>query len=144
IQTIDYYTGIVFEVVSPSGQRILGQGGRYDHLLSLYHPQGKDCPGVGFTFNIEELHQVLLTTGQLPLETPETDWLVVPTHPEAYAAAFAHAQKIRESAHLVRVEVHLRHLDNSETIRQYAQSRRIKQIAWVDEAGLSNVEAIGF
>lgn len=144
IQTIDYYTGIVFEVVSPSGQRILGQGGRYDHLLSLYHPQGKDCPGVGFTFNIEELHQVLLTTGQLPLETPETDWLVVPTHPEAYAAAFAHAQKIRESAHLVRVEVHLRHVDNSETIRQYAQSRRIKQIAWVDETGLSNVEAIGF
>ncbi|WP_416669365.1 ATP phosphoribosyltransferase regulatory subunit [Egbenema bharatensis] len=143
IQTIDYYTGIVFDVIGPSGQRILGQGGRYNQLLSLYHPQGQDCPGVGFTFNIEELHQVLLTTGQLPLETPETDWLVVPTQPEAYAAAFAHAQKIRDSAHLVRVEVELSHLNDPEAVRQSAQSRRIKQIAWVDESGLSNVETIG-
>jgi ATP phosphoribosyltransferase regulatory subunit len=143
IQTIDYYTGIVFEVVSPSGQRILGQGGRYDQLLSLYHPQGKACPGVGFTFNIEELHQVLLSTGRLPLETPASEWLVVPTCPEAYAAAFAHAQKIRESAHLVRVEVELGHAGDLEAIRQYAQHRQIKQIAWVDESGLSRVETIG-
>jgi ATP phosphoribosyltransferase regulatory subunit len=142
IQTIDYYTGIVFEVVSPSGQRILGQGGRYDQLLSLYHPQGKACPGVGFTFNIEELHQVLLSTGQLPLETPASDWLVVPTCPEAYAAAFAHAQKIRESAHLVRVEVELGQA-GATAVHRYAQHRQIKQIAWVDETGLSRVETIG-
>jgi ATP phosphoribosyltransferase regulatory subunit len=142
IQTIDYYTGIVFEVVSPSGQRILGQGGRYDQLLSLYHPQSKACPGVGFTFNIEELHQVLLSTGQLPLETPASDWLVVPTCPEAYAAAFAHAQKIRESAHLVRVEVELGQA-GAVAVHQYAQHRQIKQIAWVDETGLSRVETIG-
>lgn len=142
IQTIDYYTGIVFEVVSPSGQRILGQGGRYDQLLSLYHPQGKTCPGIGFVFNIDELHQVLLTTGQLPLETPASDWLVVPTHASAYAAAFAHAQKIRESAHLVRVEVELGNRETPEAIRGYAQRRGIKQIAWVSESGLSNVEMV--
>jgi len=49
IQTLDYYTGIVFEVVSDieAQTRILGQG-RYDQLLGLYHPQGETIPGIGF------------------------------------------------------------------------------------------------
>lgn len=48
IQTIDYYTGIVFEVVSDNEAqaRILGQGGRYDQLLGLYHPQAETIPGI--------------------------------------------------------------------------------------------------
>ncbi|MGL5079958.1 MAG: ATP phosphoribosyltransferase regulatory subunit, partial [Microcoleaceae cyanobacterium] len=63
IQTFDYYTGLVFSVVSDttSGARVLGQGGRYDQLLGLYHPQGKTEPGIGFVLNIEEVHQALLT-----------------------------------------------------------------------------------
>jgi len=142
IQAIDYYTGIVFEVVGPSGRRILGQGGRYDQLLGLYHPQGKNCPGIGFVLNIEELQQVLLAIGQLPLQTPTSDWLVVPTCPEACAAAFAHAQKIRESAHLVRVEVELGDAIDPEQIRTYAQRRQIKQIVWVSETGTPQIEAV--
>jgi ATP phosphoribosyltransferase regulatory subunit len=56
IQTFDYYTGIVFEVVgqTDTGKQILAQGGRYDQLLTLYHPQGKSVPGIGFCLNIEE------------------------------------------------------------------------------------------
>lgn len=143
IQTFDYYTGIVFEVVGSCGQRILGQGGRYDQLLSLYHPQGETRPGIGFVLNIEELHQVLLTAGQLPRQTPTSDWLVVPSSPVAYAAAFAHAQKIRESAHLVRVEVELGTQVTPEAIRAYAKQRCIAQIAWIDESGVSRVETLG-
>jgi ATP phosphoribosyltransferase regulatory subunit len=142
IQAIDYYTGIVFEVVSPSGRRVLGQGGRYDQLLSLYQPQGKSCPGIGFVLNIEELQQVLLADGQLPLQTPTSDWLVVPTTSTAYMAAFAHAQKIRASAHLVRVEVALDDRTTADAIRDYAKRRQIKQIAWVSEAGLTQVETV--
>lgn len=142
IQAIDYYTGLVFEVVGPAGRRILGQGGRYDQLLGLYHPQGNNCPGIGFVLNIEELQQVLLSSRQLPLQTPASDWLVVPTSPQACAAAFAHAQKIRESAHLVRVEVELSDPVNSEAVRAYAQRRQIKQIVWVSEAGVPQVETV--
>ncbi|MDJ0691022.1 MAG: ATP phosphoribosyltransferase regulatory subunit [Xenococcaceae cyanobacterium MO_188.B32] len=63
VQTIDYYTGIVFEVVSDRDNQsyIIGQGGRYDRLLGLYHPQGETSPGIGFAFNIEDLHSCLLT-----------------------------------------------------------------------------------
>jgi ATP phosphoribosyltransferase regulatory subunit len=144
VQTFDYYTGIVFEVVSSgdSGQRVLGQGGRYDQLLSLYHPQQQTCPGIGFTFNIEDLHQVLLPTGQLPAQTPPSDWLVVPKTSEAIAAAFAYAQTIRDSAHLVRVEVDLVPHDSQDAIRRYAGDRRIGQIAWIAADGTPEIEPL--
>ena len=144
IQTFDYYTGSVFEVVSGTtfGHRVLGQGGRYDQLLGLYHPQGETCPGIGFVMNIEELHQVLLPTGQLPTQTPASDWLVVPTTPNAYAAAFAHAQHLRNADPTVRVEMDLGSREASESVAAYAQRRRIRQIVWVNEAGVAQVEAL--
>ncbi|MEG4347102.1 ATP phosphoribosyltransferase regulatory subunit [Microcoleus sp. A003_D6] len=144
IQTFDYYTGIVFEVVSSSksGQRVLGQGGRYDQLLGLFDPQGQNSPGIGFCLNIEDLHQVLLTEGQLPTQTPASDWLVVPQTPEASAAAFDYARKLRESTHLVRVEIDLESRETEEAAREYARDRRIAQIAWVNAEGLPTIETV--
>lgn len=144
IQTFDYYTGIVFEVVSSSksGQRVLGQGGRYDQLLGLFDPQGQNSPGIGFCLNIEDLHQVLLTEGQLPTQTPASDWLVVAQTPEASAAAFAYARKLRESTHLVRVEIDLESRETQEAAREYARDRRIAQIAWVNAEGLPTIETV--
>ena len=140
IQPFDYYTGLVFEVVSAaSGNRVLAQGGRYDQLLSLYHPQGESCPGIGFVFNIEDLHQLLLPTGQLPMQTPGSDRLIVPTAPTAYAAAFAYAQRLRQAEPLLQVEVELNG-NTAEAIRQYAQCRRIRQIVWVSETGEAKPE----
>lgn len=144
IQTFDYYTGIVFEVVSSSktGQRVLGQGGRYDQLLGLFDPQGQNSPGIGFCLNIEDLHQVLLTEGQLPTETPASEWLVVPQTPEAGAAAFDYARKLRESTNLVRVEIDLESRETAEAAREYARDRRIAQIAWVNAEGLPTIETV--
>jgi ATP phosphoribosyltransferase regulatory subunit len=146
IQTFDYYTGIVFEVVGDvtTGRRVLGQGGRYDQLLGVYHPQGETYPGVGFVFNLEELHQTLLSTGQLPHKTPATNWLVVPSSPQDCAVAFAYAQKIRESTNLVRVEVDLDQRDSQDTVRDYARRRGISQIAWVSAEGMPEIETVSF
>lgn len=144
IQTFDYYTGIVFEVVSEAetGQRVLGQGGRYDQLLGLYHPQGETYPGIGFSLNIDDLHQVLLPTEQLPQETPNSDWLVVPESAQAYTAAFAYAQQLRESAELVRVEVDLVDRESPEAVREYARDRRIAQVVWIKADGSAEVEPL--
>jgi len=142
IQTIDYYTGIVFEVVSDTAAqaRIVGQGGRYDQLLGLYHPQGKTVPGIGFALNIEDLHQ-LLHANQLPQATAAINWLVVPENTGAYPAAFAYAEKLRNSTHLVRVEMNLDESD-PDTIRKYARRRRIQQIAWIKADGLPMIEPL--
>jgi ATP phosphoribosyltransferase regulatory subunit len=144
IQSFDYYTGLVFEVVNvgAAGQHVLGQGGRYDQLLGLYHPHGKTYPGIGFVLNIEDLHHVLLSTGQLPDQTPSSHWLIVPVNSQAFSAAFAYAQKLRESTSVVRVEVELGHHHSQESIRDYARQRNIQQIAWVSNHDAPQTERL--
>ncbi|ALF53875.1 ATP phosphoribosyltransferase [Nostoc piscinale CENA21] len=143
IQTIDYYTGIVFEIVHNRDHpaTVLGRGGRYDQLLGLYHPQGENIPGIGFVLNIEDVYQVLLSSQQLPQDIPASNWLVVPETASAEVAAFAYAQKLRDSTHLVIVEMELGGRD-AQAIRQYASDRRIAQIAWIKADGSPTIESI--
>lgn len=146
IQTFDYYTGIVFEIVSDaeSGQRVLGQGGRYDTLLGLYHPQGQMMPGIGFSFNVEHLHQVLLALGKLPQQTPASHWLVVAESEAAIAATFEQAHKLRRQnaePPLTRVEVELSQKHPDE-IRATARQQRIGKIAWVKAQGSVTIESL--
>ncbi len=144
IQTFDYYTGIVFEVVSSpkTGQRVLGQGGRYDRLLGLFDPKRQNHAGIGFCLNIEDLHQILLNEGQLAKETPASDFLVVPQTSDAEAEAFVYARKLRESSDVVRVEIDLESRETVEGVREYARDRRIAQIAWVNAEGFPTIEMV--
>ncbi len=143
IQTLDYYTGIVFEVVSDTanGRQVLGQGGRYDQLLGLYHPQGETAPGVGFALQIEQLHQAIALTNQSPQHIPTSDWLVVPVSPQAATAAIAHAQKLRATSDSLRVELDLGGRTPAE-IHDYAQHRQIAAIAWISPNGNVKVEPV--
>jgi ATP phosphoribosyltransferase regulatory subunit len=145
IQTIDYYTGIVFEVVSDTSNtnvqaQVLGRGGRYDQLLGLYHPQGESIPGIGFELSIDDLYQILSFNQQLPQNIPASHWLVVPETPGAEAAAFDYAEKLRNNSELLRVEIDLGGRDVS-AIRQYASDRSITKIAWIKADGSHTIEA---
>jgi ATP phosphoribosyltransferase regulatory subunit len=143
IQTFDYYTGIVFEAVSATDERacVLGQGGRYDRLLGLYHPQGQNCPGIGFSLDLEALQQMLQTHPLMPQNTPKPEWLVVATTPAAAAAALKYCQKLRSTPELTRVELYLNDTP-LERIRTIAHGRNIAQIAWVSEDEV-RVEGVG-
>jgi ATP phosphoribosyltransferase regulatory subunit len=144
IQTFDYYTGLVFEVVSSPelGCQVLGQGGRYDNLLGLFHSAGKSFPGIGFVLNTEVLQTCLGCKGGLPQRAPASDWLVVPTDPQAVPAAFSYAQKLRHSTSLVRAEVHLGEFSSRPALRSLAQERGITRIAWVKADGLPDIETL--
>lgn len=139
-QTINYYTGIVFQVVTNQGgsAKVLGKGGRYDRLLSLYHPQGESKPGIGFCLNIEDLQQAL---PNLPQDRLATDWLVIPTSPAVAPIAFTYAQKLRTTDHLVRVEIELGN-PSKQAIREYAQGRGIHHLAWVQSDGVVAIETL--
>ena len=143
IQTLDYYTGIVFEAVSITEDRayVLGKGGRYDRLLGLYHPQGQNCPGIGFALNIEDLQQVLQTNPSMPRYAPKSDWLVVTNDPTANAAALSYGHKLRSTPEIVRVEMYLND-GKPEQIRQIAIDRGITKIAWVSSDTV-RVEELG-
>ncbi len=144
LQPFDYYTGIVFQVVSSAAEQwhILGQGGRYDQLLSQYHPQHLELPGIGFSFNVEALHTCLLTKDHLPKNAPLTDWLVIPSGAEAEIAAFGYAQRLRLENPQLRVELDLGEKTDAE-IKAYARYAQIRQLAWIEADGTARVENPG-
>ena len=143
VQNFNYYTGIVFDVVSDAetDHHLIAQGGRYDQLLGLYHPQQKSYPGIGFSFNVEPLHQVLLKEGNLPAKTPVSDCLVVPRSPQAQAAAFAYAHSRRLDNPDSRVEIQL--IDEGDkTLRDRVHRRSIQEIAWIANDGTVELEPL--
>jgi ATP phosphoribosyltransferase regulatory subunit len=143
LQTIDYYTGIVFEVVAETEREtcIIGQGGRYDQLLGLYHPQGETRPGIGFALNLEALQTCLLRQKKLPETTPASDWLVIPESNHAQVAALNYAQKLRSNDLSLRVELALAQ-GSADEIRNYAQQKGINRIAWLKPDGNAVVEEL--
>ncbi len=143
VQTFDYYTGIVFKAVSFQDNQsyILGEGGRYDRLLGLYHPQGKTSPGIGFSLSIEDLHSCLLSTNNLPTQPPASNWLVIPTTPTVQTVAFQYARQLRNENKLLRVELDLGGR-SPEGVRDYARACRIENLAWIQEDETVKIETL--
>jgi ATP phosphoribosyltransferase regulatory subunit len=130
MQTFDYYTGLVFEVAC--NNYVVAQGGRYDGLLGVYHPQNVSYPSIGFCINIEALQQALQS--QLPQTLTLSDCLVVAKTPESMPAAFAHAAKLRQASDNQVIELELE-FRSPDAVRDYARSRGIAAIAWVGNDG---------
>jgi len=66
VRGLDYYTGIVFEVMDTGGsnRRAICGGGRYDNLVSIFG--GQKVSGVGFGLGILTLQLFLQTYGLIP------------------------------------------------------------------------------
>lgn len=71
--SFNYYTGIVFEAVSPFAASPLGSGGRYDRMIGTY---GADRPAAGFAFCLEQAasaqaaEEAARSAGKAPDERP--------------------------------------------------------------------------
>jgi histidyl-tRNA synthetase len=62
---LDYYTGCIFEVIIPnSGIGSVSGGGRYDNLTAVFGL--KDISGVGISFGIDRLYDILLDRDLFP------------------------------------------------------------------------------
>ncbi len=134
IQTFDYYTGITFKVIGNINNQLqtLGQGGRYDQLLGVYHPQKKSAPGIGFSLNVGSLHRCLLSTDVLPQKPNLIDYLVVAKNTESQIEALKYAQTLRNNNNSERVTIDLGNR-NDEEIKKYAQENGIKTIVWIEK-----------
>jgi len=71
VRGLDYYTGIVFEVMDTGGEnrRAICGGGRYDNLVGLFGSQS--VSGVGFGLGILTLQLFLETYGLIPGYIPD-------------------------------------------------------------------------
>jgi histidyl-tRNA synthetase len=100
---LSYYTGPIFELV-PLGVKVgsISGGGRYDELTSVFGVDG--IPGVGFSFGIDRLVDLLTETGKLEgLETASAQALLVmfnEAHIPEYLALLARLRKAGISCEL--------------------------------------------
>ena len=137
MQTFDYYTGIVFEVAC--NNYVVAQGGRYDHLLGVYHPQNVSYPSIGFCLNLEDLQQALQS--RLPQTMDTSNCLVVAKTADAMQATFAHAALLRQDPNIEAIELELE-FRAEDAVRDHARSRGISQIAWVSNDGVISLETV--
>ena len=137
MQTFDYYTGVVFEV--SCNNYVVAQGGRYDNLLGIYHPQNVSYPSIGFCINLEDLQQALQS--RLPQTLTSPNLLVVAKTIDAMQAAFSYAAKLRQDLDIEAIELELE-FRAAEAVREYARSRGIPKIAWVNNDGTIDLEAV--
>lgn len=54
VRDLDYYSGLVFDVVHPALGEPMGGGGRYDDLVGRF---GADRPAVGFALAVDAVHR---------------------------------------------------------------------------------------
>ena len=59
-----YYTGMVFEIVSPKFGSSIAGGGRYDEMIGKF--LGESVPAVGFSIGFERISAILLEENFIP------------------------------------------------------------------------------
>ena len=92
---LGYYSGVIWEV-RPIGVQMgsLGGGGRYDNLTEMFG--GRDMSGVGISFGIERIYDVMEELKLFPAELGETTKVLFVHFDEASEAyAFEQLQKVR-------------------------------------------------
>lgn len=95
LQSLDYYTGVIFKGVTYDvGFSVCG-GGRYDTLIGNF---GKDTSAVGIAIGVNRVLSALMRQKKTII-TPKTDALMVMG--ADFAASYALAQKLRGAGYCV-------------------------------------------
>jgi histidyl-tRNA synthetase len=95
VRGMGYYTGQVFEIVTPGFGSSVAGGGRYDKLIGRW--LGRDVPACGFSIGFERIVDLLATR-------PERDAVAVLTEPEVHPAdALAAARRLRAQGSVTEV-----------------------------------------
>lgn len=64
VRGMGYYTGMVFEIVSPKFGSSVAGGGRYDNMVGKF--LGESVPAVGFSIGFERITSILAEEGYVP------------------------------------------------------------------------------
>ncbi|MCX4664373.1 histidine--tRNA ligase [Streptomyces uncialis] len=118
VRGLDYYTGIIFEVVAPGTPGSIASGGRYDGLIGRLG--GKDSPACGGSLGIERILPLIAQADEAAYS--QIDVAVTIMGEEQAAESFRLAAEIRRTG--VRTGVYLG-----------SSGKFAKQMKWAGEQG---------
>ncbi|MDD4584144.1 MAG: histidine--tRNA ligase [Eubacteriales bacterium] len=67
VRGMGYYTGTIFEIVSPEFNGSIAGGGRYDKMIG--NLIGEDIPAIGFSIGFERIAEILLNSNEIKFDT---------------------------------------------------------------------------
>ena len=95
VRGMGYYTGHVFEIITPGFGGSVAGGGRYDKMIGRW--LGRDVPACGFSIGFERITDLLTTR---PARNAVAVLVDADVHP---ADALATARRLREQGHVTEV-----------------------------------------
>lgn len=99
VRGMGYYTGIVFEIVSPKFGSSVAGGGRYDNMIGKFC--GESVPAVGFSIGFERICAIFMEEGFIP---PLKEKMVLAyTETDDFAAVMQKAAELRAKGKIVTV-----------------------------------------
>lgn len=122
---LDYYTGLIFEVIDEDYQAgSLGGGGRYDNLIGLF--TGQDVPAVGFAFGFDRMIEAAESLNLLPNIKTNTQVLVTIFSPDLAPISLETAEFLRKNN--INTEVYLNEETKLEKQLKYANKKNIPYV----------------
>jgi histidyl-tRNA synthetase len=100
VRGLDYYTGVIFEVVAEGMPGSIASGGRYDHLIAALG--GPDVPACGGSLGVERIIGLL---GEDAAPAPRLDAAITVMSDDAAPEAMEFAARLRRAG--LRAEVYL-------------------------------------
>lgn len=122
---LDYYTGLIFEVIDEDYQAgSLGGGGRYDNLIGLF--TGQDMPAVGFAFGFDRIIEAAESLNLLPNIKTNTQVLVTIFSPDLAKISLKIAEFLRKNN--INTEVYLNEEAKLDKQLKYANKKNIPYV----------------
>ena len=131
VQSIDYYTGMIFRGLTRGvGSTICG-GGRYDNLTSDF---GETMPAVGGAIGINRL-MLALNRQNIKMELPEID-TVISYMPNERKTAIQVAEELRKQGLIVEMSLSPGDVEHT---KEYALAKSIKGFIMIKDTGVLEV-----
>ena len=135
VQSLNYYTGIIFRGFTHGVGFPVLSGGRYDGLVGKF---GRECPATGFSLGINMV-MMALERQKAPIRRPEVDTLVC-CDAGSRKTAFEVCGLLRGQGLAVEMDVACGRLDEA---KEYAAARGIGGIIYFKDDGSLELHDIG-
>ncbi len=140
VRGLDYYTGVVFEVMHEWAPEVgsIGGGGRYDNLSGLY--TARKLPGVGGTIGVSRILSALEGLDRLPKSGRQRTLVVVTRGPECDSVALAGIAAAVRATGTFDVDLFPARDAKHGAQMKYADSRGARYVLTLDPEGTVSVK----
>ena len=97
VRGMGYYTGTIFEIVSPEFNSSIAGGGRYDRMIG--NLIGEDIPAVGFSIGFERIADILINRDERKFETGGRRMALLYGKEDSYVGVIEKADHLRNTGY---------------------------------------------